>query len=221
MNRYFTYDDESIDEMIYPLDENFFWSRRFEYIWALNKVKETDVVLDSCTGVYHPFKYTLVNKCKEVYALDVRDLSYENLNKVTQIQFKTELDKFLYDKVKFNQASIVDMPYEDEFFDVIFAISCLEHLEEDKIIKGLKEFKRTLKEDGKIYVTLDYPTITPTKFIELTREAGLVVDGKCDWKLDEDKCISSVYFGEPRLYCFSIVLRKPKPFGRPKKIKNK
>lgn len=216
-NRFFTMNDEMIEKLIYPLEKNFWWSRRMEYIWALNKVKEGDITLDSCCGGPHSFKYALAQKGCEVYACDIKDLSYNNLNKETQIMFKVPLDKTLYDKVKFNQSSITSLPYSDNFFDSIFAISCLEHLEEDKIIAGLKEFKRVMKDDAKCFITLDFPTITPQRFIELAREADLVVEGKCDWTIDEDKCISSDYFGEPKLYCFSIVLRKKKPFGRQKK----
>ena len=205
-NRFFTTDDIKQDKLIYDLEPQFFWSRKAEYFWVLDKVKQGQICLDAACGTYHPFKFALTDKCK-VYACDIEDLSYENINKETINRFGIELDKELYDKVKFNQCNITSLPYSDKMFSVITCISAIEHMDEQTILEGLKEFKRILKDDGKIVITLDYPTLKPDEFIELVKQVGLIIDGGYNYDLP-DNAIFSDYFGD-RLYCYSIVLKQP------------
>ncbi|MCO6500296.1 MAG: class I SAM-dependent methyltransferase [Vicingus serpentipes] len=47
-------------------------------------------------------------------------------------------------------ASIFDLPYEDNHFDGIYNLGVMEHFKEDEIQLILKEFKRILKPNGKI-----------------------------------------------------------------------
>lgn len=213
LNRFFTYSDEKIDKLIYPLDKDFFWSRLYEYKFCLDQIKKDKIVGDFCCGDSHPFKFALTNITDKVYACDLEDLSYDNLNKETQSRFGVELDKDLYDKVNFTQCNITSLPYSDKFFNLIFVISSLEHMDEETILKGLKECKRTLKDNGKIILTVDFPTLMPRKLINLVLQSGLKIDGEYNYSLPEDtpnnNYIYSDYFGEPRLYCYSMVLNKP------------
>lgn len=61
-----------------------------------------------------------------------------------------------YDNIFFKVASAYDLPYEDNFFDVVYAIDVIEHLKEPK--KMLSEVRRVLKKDGiVIFQTPNYP----------------------------------------------------------------
>jgi ubiquinone/menaquinone biosynthesis C-methylase UbiE len=53
-------------------------------------------------------------------------------------------------KAKIVQASIFEMPFEDETFDGIYDLGVIEHFTEDEIQQILMEFKRVLKKNGKI-----------------------------------------------------------------------
>lgn len=216
-NRFFTYDDECINELIFPLEPKFWWSRLYEYLWVMQFIKEDSCVLDACAGTYHPFKFAIADKCKEVYACDAEDISYNNINNATIKRFGKSLDKELYNKIKLSNCNITSLPYSDEKFDVITCISALEHMKENIILDGLKEIKRVLKNNGLAVITLDYPTITPDKFMELVKESGLEIDGEYDYQIPKN-AITTTYFGG-RLYCYSMILRKPKTKGRPKKSK--
>lgn len=48
------------------------------------------------------------------------------------------------------QASVLDMPYENDFFDTVLLISILEHLKPDQQIKAFKEIHRVLKPVGQV-----------------------------------------------------------------------
>ena len=141
-NKFFTYSDKSINHLLYPLDKDYFWSRLYEYCWALDFIQENSNVLDCCCGLEHPFKFAITNKCKQVYACDLEDLSYNSLNQATLNRFGIELDKSLYDKVNFTQCNIINLPYKDNKFDVVTCISSLEHMSDEVKLAGLKEMKR-------------------------------------------------------------------------------
>lgn len=209
-NKFFTYSDPSIDKLIFPLEPNFWWSRRYEYAACIDEIKDTDVVLDSCCGLEHPFKFALSDKCKQVYACDLENLSQDNILQSIKNRFgKEELDKFdksYFDKINLQQANITSLPYSDKMFSKIFIISALEHCDKETVLSGLKEFKRVLKNTGRIYITLDYPTMIPDKFIDLVNQSGLQISGEYDYSIPEN-AITSDYFGG-QLYCYSMVLKK-------------
>lgn len=55
--------------------------------------------------------------------------------------------------IKFEQANFLNLPFEDEFFDGVWAHASLLHLETiEEVSKALKEFHRVLKHGGVIHV---------------------------------------------------------------------
>jgi SAM-dependent methyltransferase len=210
-NRFFTYDDKKIDKLIVPLEPNFWWSRQWEYCAALEVIDGDKTGLEACCGTYHPFKFALSDVTKKVYAFDKSDLSKENILKDTKIMFGesevSKFDKSYFDKTNMIKCDIKDLIYKDKFFDVIYLVSSLEHFDEETRLQGLRELKRILKDDGRIFVTVDYPTLLPEVFIELVKEVGLEIDGEYNYQLP-DNAINSTYFGE-RLYCYFALLKKP------------
>ncbi|MEI7718546.1 MAG: class I SAM-dependent methyltransferase [archaeon] len=58
-------------------------------------------------------------------------------------------------KIKFFDAEKDDLPFPDETFDFIFCKSMIEHISLNRIFYLLKEFKRVLKKNGKLFILTD------------------------------------------------------------------
>ena len=209
-NRFFTKNDKTQSKVTFDLEPKFFWSRLYEYIFALDMAKPHHTVLDCCTGTYHPLKFALAEKCKKVFACDLDNISKENILKEIETRFGKEVfdnfDKTLMNKIDFKQANVISLPYSDKKFDVLFCISALEHMDLDIVKKGLSEMKRCLKDNGKIVLTVDYPTLLPEKLIEIVESVGLIIDGDFDYSIPKD-AIETDYFGG-NLKCYAMVLKK-------------
>lgn len=205
-NSFFKTTDPQISHLIYPLEPLFWWSRRYEYPWAIQFIEESDIILDVACGQEHPFKFAVADKCKEIHAIDLEPLDYNSINHATHIQFNKTLSQDLYSKVKFKQCDASKLPYENGHFNKIFCISALEHITHDVIKLILKEFKRTLSNDGRIYLTIDYPSLEVTTALNLIHESGLVVDGEFDYDMID--VIGTEYFGYGILNCYHLVLKK-------------
>jgi len=207
-NTFFTYNDIKSDYCgEYFLKPDFWWSRLYEYPFALNIIKKDSVVLDAACGSYHPFKYSLVDICKEVYACDICDLSKAVVLKYTLRAFGSVAyaEKY-FDKICFNQCDLTSLVYSDCKFDCIICISTFEHMNKDIQKLTLKEFCRTLKNNGTIVLTCDYPSTIPEDIIKMVKEYNLEIDGDYNYNIPLN-AISSTYFGE-NLYCYSLVLKK-------------
>ncbi|MFA6308021.1 MAG: class I SAM-dependent methyltransferase [Patescibacteria group bacterium] len=64
--------------------------------------------------------------------------------------------KSRYQDINFQPASAYDLPYEDSFFDLVYAIDVIEHLKTPE--KMLKEVERVLKSGGiVVFQTPNYP----------------------------------------------------------------
>jgi glycosyltransferase involved in cell wall biosynthesis/SAM-dependent methyltransferase len=212
--RYFTTNDKRIENVIFPLPRHW-WSRFYEYAWAAEFCKETDVVMDAACGIPHPFKFYLAENCKEVHAVDhdADVLSADSMN----TQMKSVLGHSMaelkpYNNIIFENASISKLPHSKGMFDTIFCISALEHMSIDKRLEALKEFQRTLKDNGKIILTIDYcinndyGSMTIDELAAMVNEAGLKFAG------DVDKVMpaNAITWNE-KIYCFRSVLVKDSP----------
>lgn len=209
-SRFFVYSDPKMDYMVYELPPTW-WSRYYEYEWASKFTGAEDTVLDAGCGICHPFKFHLSDVCKEVHAcdLDKRILSPEAIinNILNDCGNKVSKPALLAycQKVRFNQCSITSLPYEDKKFDKIFCISVLEHMSSQDIKLSLGEFKRTLRDNGLIVLTFDYPTINLEQFKDTVNEVGLNFVGSFTFNMPEDAVTSNLW---GKLYCYRTVLKK-------------
>ncbi len=62
--------------------------------------------------------------------------------------------KILVPEAKIQTGDLFSLPYENNFFDMIFMIEVLEHIQLYKVDNVLKELKRVLKKDGEIIITV-------------------------------------------------------------------
>lgn len=206
LNRFFTTEDKKETSFVVDLEPNFWWSRLYEYPFARDLIETSDIILDCACGTYHPFKYGVSGTAKDTYACDLNS----ELNKEETIKRFDEKGYELLNKrvkdVNLANCDMQNMPYGDNMFDKVFCISALEHLSADIVANGLKEMKRVLKSDGKIVLTIDYPTLTPEDLIKIVESVGLKLYGKTDYTIPQN-AISSTYFGG-ELKCYSMVLIK-------------
>jgi SAM-dependent methyltransferase len=180
------------------------WSRKYEYPWALGFAKRGQVVADmGCGWMPRPFKDALADVCKTVYAVDAdaRLLSLPNV--CDSLRFIVR--NFITDEMD-------DLP----FFDNIFCLSVLEDLTE-YLPDALLNFARLLKPHGRIVVTFDvpyndaapcprYPGIQVADFESAAQFAGLEWDGEADYS--KSNCIHHDGFN---LTVFHGALRRVKP----------
>jgi len=62
--------------------------------------------------------------------------------------------------VSFKTGSLLELPYEDNFFDVVFSFQVLEHIPPEDLPRAIKEVARVLKPDG-LFIPSVPTTIRP------------------------------------------------------------
>lgn len=161
------------------------WSRFYEYPWAEQFAGPQFVVLDAGCGISHPFKWYLQDHCKETWACDTdrrlmnyNDILQETYNDLGEAAyFAAAENQDRWKQVHFTNDNIFNLPDTYPKMDRIFCISVLEHLLPEERAKSLRNFARTLKSDGLLILTVDYPAITPEKLLADAAAAGLVPAG--------------------------------------------
>lgn len=182
MNGFFKISDECLEKLGKTvMTTRRYWSRKYEYAFAIKFAEKNDVVLDAACGTFHPLKFALAEICK-TYACDLEDAH-------------------INEKIIFTKCNIASMPYEDAMFDKVFCISALEHMNLKTITAGVCEFMRVLKPNGTLVITIDYPTLDPHKLLKILDEAGFISDESA---FDKENAVTS----ETGLICYHIKARK-------------
>lgn len=209
-SRFFIQSDPMEQEFVYHLPETW-WSRPYEYAWCASFIESTDIALDAACGLPHPFKFVLGRRCKQAHACDwdARMVSIQSLIASIRSEINEEAAEIVrqgnYTETLLSQASLTKLPYADAFFDKIFCISVLEHLNPDDMLQSLKEFRRTLKDDGLLIITLDYPTVHLGMFQTVVHNSGLDFFSETNFDLPPNALHTDLWGG---LYCFRAVLKK-------------
>lgn len=184
-NGYFKQSDPHIEELAgYQLPPDW-WSRGYEYPWALEYAEAGLVVADmGCGWMYRPFKDALAEVCRFVYAVDADQRLHEQKRADNMAFVTADITKEIYG-------------IQDDQLDRIFCISVLEDLG-DVAAPALKEFCRCIGDDGKIVLTFDvpyldaptpvYPGLPLDKFEQSMRDAGLRYEGEVDY--DKDNAVN-------------------------------
>lgn len=211
VNGYFHVNDKHVKELDgYQLPSEW-WSRPYEYAFALDNVEKKHVVMDLGTGwMYRPLKDALARRCKTVYAIDAdaRIKQFENYDNVYHLHLDFTDPKQMN---HFGKACI----------DRMFCISVLEDLiEPGRVLSALREMRRMLKPDGKAVITFDtpynpdmpcprYPGMDVDMFSALVDESGLVFDAghTCSCGHHDDGEI--VHHSDWNLAVYHCVLVKP------------
>ncbi|VBB09365.1 methyltransferase type 11 [Lucifera butyrica] len=210
VSRFIVPSDSNNKNFIFDMPETW-WSRPYEYEWARQFAEENDICLDAACGLSHPLKFYLHDKCKVVHACDIDERIVASTKILEDIAVTVGEEtachfpaKYLSD-IKYKQANITNLPYEDKMFDKIYCISVLEHLAPLDIVKAFSELARVIKDEGLMILTFDYPSINLQLLEQVVTHSGLKFAGHVDFKLPSDAIFSDLW---GRLYCFRGLLRK-------------
>lgn len=135
--------EERIDanrEDMFPKSRREFYIDR--YLFASKYVKDK-IVIDSASGTGYGANILYnVGKAKKVYGVEI------NNKAVAYSQFKYGNENIIY-----KQGNILELPFENEIFDVFTSFETIEYIKEDE--KQMQEVKRVLKNGG--YYILSAP----------------------------------------------------------------
>lgn len=94
-------------------------------------------------------------------------------------------------------------------FDKIFCLSVLEHLQEEDIEKALYEFKRILKDEGMLVLTIDVPYFDIARLPKLVKQTGWDFVDQVDLKFPVNPLWTDLFpeFMDG-LFSFRALLRK-------------
>lgn len=181
-NGFFKQPDPHIEELAgyqLPLD---WWSRGYEYSWALEYASPSMTVADmGCGWMYRPFKDALDDLGCAVCAVDgdKRLLTQEKRPDIEYVvaDFTNRIEEISTGRL-----------------DRVFCISVFEDLG-DMAAPALKEFARVIKPDGLIVLTFDvpyldaptpvYPGLPLDKFEQSMKDAGLRYSGSVDYDKED------------------------------------
>jgi SAM-dependent methyltransferase len=205
-SRFFKWSDRQAIKVIFEIP-SYWWSRPFEYAWAIGFAGMHVVALDAACGIHHPFKFALFDICKKVCAVDI-DPRINDEKAITEDIYNTfgpasvKLFNEKYRQMEMGMADIRSLPYKWSVFDRVFCISTLEHMDRDGRIMALREFKRVLKPDGLLLITADYPTLDPAIMAEEALNQGFAFAGDYDLKVPSNAISVG---GE--LHCYRMALK--------------
>lgn len=132
------------------------------YFKKHGKITSKDTVLDIGSGIGRmaiPLTHFLDPELGEYYGFDIdkRGIAWcvKNITpRYSHFHFDyVDIYNKYYNKKGKIRADKFTFPYEDEQFDFIFATSVFTHMLPEQIKRYLKEIKRVLKNDGKIFLT--------------------------------------------------------------------
>lgn len=137
-------------------------SRTVEYAWVLSHLKDyrNKKILDvGSTGSIFPIQLANINS--EIFSIDVRNY--------------LEWNGVIHPNMAFIKGDITQAPFSSGIFDLIIAISTIEHIatqdylkipiDKTRELKAIQEISRLLKRNGKFIFTLPYKKGTYDKIM--------------------------------------------------------
>jgi len=77
-----------------------------------------------------------------------------DFGKVTSVEYEKDCCKFLREELKMDviNGSILELPFDDDTFDIVCAFDVIEHIDDDAL--GVSEMKRVCKNEGILYISV-------------------------------------------------------------------
>ena len=133
---------------------------------------------------------------------DILSLLQKNkaLSSNTDIVAVDNCDKMLYyakkdfPNIKFIQADVLNLPFKDSEFDLIFCVGLTEYIKKENLLLFLKNLKKILKKNGYIIITISTPNILNKFRYLLGHKIYLINDLEFEDKVFDDKGISNNSF---------------------------
>ena len=200
-NGYFKWQDKKVTSVANMDLPAVWWSRGYEYKFALDYAEYGQIVMDAgCGWMYRPLHDALAEICGCVYAVDIDERLLNRKNSHDNLKF------IVADFTK----PIKDIPAGT--LDRIFCISVLEDMG-DMIGDAIEEFARLLHPNGRMILTFDaqydmekplgqYPGVKLDKFLKALDDNHLLIEG--DLLLDKT---DAVYHEQFNLCCLHVVVK--------------
>ena len=159
------------------------WSRPYEYAFALDHLRSAKRVADMGVGwMGRPLATELASRCNKVYGVDI-DRRVLDLPEVANLEY-----------VAANFADEL-LPIPAHSLDVVYCISVLEDLPTDAQERAFWEWRRLLDEGGRVVFTCDvvydpsnplgkYPGADLCGLLWALHSAGFRLDGEVDMSKD-------------------------------------
>lgn len=122
------------------------------YKFALKFIQKNNKVLDTACGDGYGTKLLAETEADEVWGADINQQAIE-----------TAKNKYSAENLHFRIVDGVDMPFEDNYFDVVISFETIEHIKDYQSF--IKEIKRVLKPSGKLIIS------TPDR--KITKKLGI------------------------------------------------
>ena len=126
-------------------------TRRIEFPWVLNELnpQREDIILDAGCGKT-VIGMHLATKVKKIVGVD---LDLESISFLSNQAGK--LKKKPIGEYSAEIGDILKLNYKNEYFDKVYCISTLEHLDRTEIYPAINELLRVTKHGGKVVLTMD------------------------------------------------------------------
>jgi len=146
---------------------------------VFNMIRPSDIVLDLGCGVGR-FTFRLAHLCKVVYGVD-------SSKHAIDICIKKAIDGG-FSNVKFEVMDVRKLNFEDETFDLVLSVTCLQHITDvHDLTVAIREALRVTKKEGKV-ILLECTTdkrkdgfvvsLPRNKWFEIIKDAGGKIE---DW----------------------------------------
>jgi SAM-dependent methyltransferase len=176
--------------------------------WAGLFVHSGTVKLDAAPGVSHTFRVvtqTIASDDNEGIEASSRIVSLQSIVRCLDESEHTEAEAHL-DCLRFIQADIAKLPYEDGKYDIVFGLSVLDRLNVEDAQEALDEFLRILKTSGLLVLTFDESFTDFPSFARMIRACGFSFAGEFDSYLADEVQQSR---SRGRLYAFRAEDQSP------------
>lgn len=169
---------------------NFGWftkhyPRTYEYPWLLKKLGnnlKNLKVADFGSGI-SPIPVLIAQRGAKVFTID-SSLKRINLDTIRDLNEWGFFDYSIIDKnIKSMNCNLDYEIYDKNFFDIWYSISVIEHMRSEERRKSLETIANTLKNGGKLFLTLDL--VKDTKNLWNRSEGIMVEDEKSHGSLDD------------------------------------
>ena len=138
--------------------------------WGLSKIDTCEKVLDvGCGAGGAIYQMAKSNKFKSIYGIDI---SQESIN-LAQTKNQDFVKK---DIVKIIEASVLDMPFENNYFDAVTTFQS--HYHWSDVLAAMKEIHRVLKPNGCFVLVAEIYKIEyhMKKYDSVTKTRDLLID---------------------------------------------
>ncbi|GMK38023.1 SAM-dependent methyltransferase [Paenibacillus sp. CCS19] len=179
-----------------PTDERFeftlpsaWWGQHEPNAWAGLFVHSGSVKLDAAPGFAQTFR--VMTQAVPDYEIDQSSPRIVSLQSIVRCldegrhtESNGESDQL--DCLRFVQADIAKLPYEDGKYDIVFGLSVLHRLKTVDAQVALDEFLRVLKENGLLVLTFDESFTDFPSFARMVRACGFSFAGEFDSYLADE-----------------------------------